>query len=193
MTKLLEKDEAPIRNLGEYLEYQDLKDGSLWVAGPIDDVLVIWLDRRLNELERLGVRDVTLRIQSPGGSVYSAMALYDILIGARNDGFQFTGLVEGYAASAAAMIVLQAVNERHARPNARLLIHEPRKFSYGTTRASDMEDEMSELKEVSDKIVDIMSERTGRSPEELNRLFRRRERWLSAAAALDFGLIDRIV
>ncbi|MBI2756214.1 MAG: ATP-dependent Clp protease proteolytic subunit [Chloroflexi bacterium] len=193
--KAPEKDaqERPLRNFNEYLEYQELKEGSIWLAGPIDDDIVIWVDRRLNELVRLGKKNVTFRIQSPGGSVYSSMALLDILNDMRTQGFHLTGLVEGYAASAAAMIVLQAMDQRNARPNARILIHEPRKFSFGTQRASEIEDEMSELQELTDKIVEIMSDRTGRTPDELQKLFRRRERWLSAQRALEYGFLDRIV
>lgn len=189
---LLKSSAPAARNLDEWLELRDLEDGHLWLMGQIDDGDVLSMSRRLNELKRQGVSNATLHITSPGGSVYSAVAMYDTITAAQRDGLSITGIVEGYAASAASMIVLQALSQRTARSGARLLIHEPRRFG-GVQRESDMEDDMAEMKSLSDRILEFMSSRSGRTAEELRKLFKRREVWLSADQALEHGLIDAVV
>lgn len=179
------------KNFEEWLELRDLEDGHLWLMGQIDDSEVLFLSRRLNELIRRGVKEATLHITSPGGSVYSAIALYDTLSAAQRDGLRIMGLVEGYAASAASMIVLQAMDVRSARPGARILIHEPRRFG-GVQRESDMEDDMAEMKSLSDRILEFMSRRSGKTTDELRKLFKRREVWFSAQQALEHGLLDEV-
>lgn len=181
-------------DVSEYLEARELQQGIVWIYGEIGEHDVIYLDRRLQEIRRLGRSEVVLRIVSPGGAVYPALAMYDLLRYVSKLGLEVTAVVEGYAASAAAMIVLQAADKRLARPNARLLFHEVRRFALmSSERASDMEDMYGEMKVLHERVVALIADRSGRTPKEIEDLFMRKEKWLSAAQAHELGLIDDIL
>ena len=99
----------------------------------------------------------------------------------------------GYAASSAAMIILQACSPRMSYPSARFLIHEIQELSFGTTKLSATEDNARELNAVQDATVNLLVRRTGKSRETIKLAIERRDHWLSAKAALEFGLIDSIL
>jgi ATP-dependent protease ClpP protease subunit len=90
------------------------------------------------------------------------------------------------------MVALQGADHRIGRPHARLLVHEVRRWSWGVERQSDAEDELQGLQAVAYEIVAIIASRASRSPDDVRSLFRRRDVWLSATQALEFGLIDEI-
>lgn len=147
----------------------------------------------LSQIESSGGRkDLTVTIVSAGGSAYAAMAMYDDLREMQHKGWYITAKVKGYAASAAAMIVLQAANRRVASENARFLIHEVRQFKFGLERKSDSIDELREITALTDQICRIIAKRSGKSPEEVHKTFERKEVWFSAAEALEWGLIDEV-
>ena len=175
-------------SLGEYITYSELRRGIVRLSSPIDDLNIGDLLGQLAFANNYP--PITLEIISPGGEIYSAMALYDVLCNYGN----VTGLVRGYAASAAAMIVLQGCARRLATPSARLLIHEPQMINYhSVTKVTNLEDDTRELQTLQSVIFDILAARTHKSKADLKQFVERHEHWLSATEALDFGLIDAIV
>ena len=130
---------------------------------------------------------VCIELLSNGGDVYGAFALYDMIKSMNKPEI----VARGVCASAAAMIILQAGATRKALPNTRFLLHEPSNWIEG--KKSSLEDELNELKLLSDKIVDILSDRCGKSREDVKALIDRKEVWMSAEEALAWGLIDEIV
>ncbi|MCK4258050.1 MAG: Clp protease ClpP [Halanaerobiales bacterium] len=137
--------------------------------------------------------EITIRISSNGGSVYNAFSLYDVLRELSQQGVHVRMVVEGLAASAAAMIFLQGADERIALPTSSFLLHEVSRWvSSFSEKSSALEDEMEALKRITEKIIDILSERCNKSRDEVRKVIERKETWLSAKEALEWNLIDKI-
>lgn len=133
---------------------------------------------------------VVIHLNSPGGHAYGAFAVHDAIKAIPKP---VTIIVEGWAASAASMIVLQAADKRMARPNARFLLHEIRRWAFTEETTSQLEDEVKEMKAITDMVVDLLSRRCGKSKQSVRATIRRKEIWMSAKQALKWGLIDGIV
>ena len=176
--------------LTDQLRLAQLDRGVIRLATDIDDMTVSeFLDEFAYVLAQPAVAAITLEIMCPGGDGYAAFAAYDTIIASPKP---VQGVVLGYAASAAAMIILQACKPRMAYPSARFLIHEIQEVRFGMSKLSSTEDNTRELTAVQDKILEVLSSRTGKSREAIKLAIERREYWLGAKEALEFGLIDSI-
>lgn len=141
------------------------------------------------DFEKLaGKGDVTIRLNSNGGSLFEAMSIIDNI---RNSSVQVTGIVDGVAASAAA-VILQACDKRVMQPNARLMIHRPSGVAEG--EAEDMESYVALMKQEEGKIKALLLERTKQPEDVVNAwLVRSTNKWFDAQAALKSGLIDEVL
>ena len=134
---------------------------------------------------------ITLFINSPGGGITDALAIYDFIVSI-NPRNPIVGIVRGQASSAASMIVLQAVGRRVATLQARLHLHEPSNWSFGPIEASRIRDDAAEITRLEHVVLSILSHRVKKSVEDLRLELGRRETWMSAEEALEWGLIDEI-
>ena len=188
------KRKIEVDSMDESLELYELDNGIVRVDTNIDEYMYSDLDRRIQYLLDNGHKNITFKITSPGGDAYGAMAIYDLIMGLNNRGIKTTGLVEGIAASAASMVVLQAVQNRYSKPNARFLIHEPRRWAlFRMEKTSDMRDETKEMMAITGMIYEIVASRCKKSVKEITKTVDRTEVWMSSKEALEFGLIDKIV
>jgi ATP-dependent protease ClpP protease subunit len=90
--------------------------------------------------------------------------------------------------------VLQAATIREALANSRILIHEISHFTFWSEdRPSDLEEQVAEMKKLQAILLGILSKRSGKSLEELEKLIWKTDVWYSAREALEYGLIDRVV
>jgi len=134
-------------------------------------------------------RDITMYINSPGGSVTDMTAIIDTMEFIAPD---VSTVCLGQASSAAAVILAAgAKGKRLALPRSRVMIHQP---SHGGTRgqASDITITAEEIKRLRDSIETDMAHFTGQDKETINKDMRR-DKFLSASEALDYGIIDAIV
>lgn len=177
----------------DYLKLEELKSGVIRLSTDIDEFSTEGVLTEIFYLIRHSYPALTVLVSSPGGDAYHAFAVYDALVAVRESGVLVTILVEGLAASAAAMIVLQAATKRQARPNARFLLHEIRRWASTIERKSDVQDEYKEMEAVTDQIVQVLSDRCQKDPAEIRGLIERKEVWMSAQEALEWGLIDAII
>jgi ATP-dependent Clp protease protease subunit len=133
-------------------------------------------------------KDISLYINSPGGSVSAGLAVYDTM--------QFikpavSTLCVGMAASMGAFLLAAGEKEkRFALPNSRVMIHQPLGGVQG--QASDIEIHAREILALRDKLNKILSERTGQSLETITR-DTDRDNFMTAEDALKYGLIDRVI
>src|SRR5690606_37365824 len=134
-------------------------------------------------------RDITMYINSPGGSFTAMTAIYDTM--------QFVAphiqtVVLGQAASAAAVLLAAGTpGKRLALPNARVLIHQPAMGEAGHGQASDIEIQAAEIMRMRTWLEETLSSHTNKSVAEVNR-DTDRDKILSAQDALEYGLVDQV-
>ena len=133
-------------------------------------------------------RDITMYINSPGGSFTALMAIYDTMQYVRPD---VQTVCLGQAASAAAVLLAAgAPGKRAALPNARVLIHQP--ATQGTQgQVSDLEIQAAEIERMRRLMEDTLSHHTGKTPEQI-RIDTDRDKILTVDAALEYGIIDQV-
>jgi len=133
-------------------------------------------------------KDIALYINSPGGSVYAGMAVYDTMQFIKPD---VSTLCTGFAASMGAFLLAAgAIGKRYALPNARIMIHQPHGGSQGV--ASDIEIQAREVLYIRHRMNTIMAERTGQTLEKVEK-DSDRDNYMSAGQAMEYGLIDRVL
>jgi ATP-dependent protease ClpP protease subunit len=177
-----------------WLRWREVQKGVLNLDESIREDTTAVLLKEIREIQRLRVPEMTIRIMSPGGGAYCALAIYDALESLQKTPCMITSIAEGWAASAAAMVVLQAAQTRQAYKHTRFLLHETRRWAFfSVEKTSELEEEVQEMKALDDAVVEILAKRCSKADEEVRSLLRRREVWMSAKEALDFNLIDVIL
>jgi ATP-dependent Clp endopeptidase proteolytic subunit ClpP len=139
----------------------------------------------LDELKALDVKQIDVRINSPGGDVWDGLAIYNSL---RDHPAQVTTYVDGLAASAASIIV-QAGTRRVAAKASELMIHEAWGLVVGN--ASDMRDAAQRLDQASGMIAGVYADRAGGTVDGWREAMRA-ESWYTGAEAADAGLVDEV-
>lgn len=166
-----------------------LKERIIFLNGPIDDVVSSLVCAQLLFLEAENPdKDISLYINSPGGSVSSGFAIYDTMEYIRPD---VTTLCSGMAASMGAFLLTAGKkSKRFCLPNARVMIHQPWGGFQG--QASDIEIHAREILEVKARLTQITAERSGQDFETVTKAMDR-DNFMSAEEAKAFGLIDEVV
>jgi ATP-dependent Clp protease protease subunit len=135
-------------------------------------------------------RDIVMYINSPGGSFTAMTAIYDTMQYIKP---HIQTVVLGQAASAAAVLMAAGTpGKRLALPNARILIHQPSTGDSGRGQASDIEIQAAEILRMRGWLESTLSHHSNRTPEQVNKDIDR-DKILSAAEALDYGLIDQVL
>jgi ATP-dependent Clp protease protease subunit len=134
-------------------------------------------------------RDITLYINSPGGSFTAMTALYDTMQYIRPE---IMTVCLGQAASAASVLLAAGTpGKRLALPNARVLIHQPA-IGGGQGQASDLDIQAQEMMRMREWLEETMALHTGKDVQEINRDIER-DKILTAPQALEYGLIDQVL
>lgn len=134
--------------------------------------------------------DITLYINSPGGSISDMSMIVDAISLIKAD---VSTICLGLAASAAAVLLAAGTKgKRLALPNARVMIHQPRSGGNGRGQASDIEIQAKEILFMRNWMENFLAERSNKTLEEI-KVDLERDKFLSASEALDYGLIDRII
>lgn len=151
-----------------------------------DDVMAQLLVLESQDSER----DITMYINSPGGSFTAMTAIYDTM---QYVAPQIQTVVLGQAASAASVLLAGgAPGKRLALPNARVLMHQPAMGEAGHGQASDIEIQAAEILRMRTWLEEIMAHHTGKPVEQVNRDLDR-DKILSATEALDYGIVDQVL
>jgi ATP-dependent Clp protease protease subunit len=140
-------------------------------------------------LESISDEEISIYIDSPGGSVYSGLGLLDVMEYISND---IETINTGLAASMAAVILCSGTpGKRKALKRSRTMIHQPLGYG-GWGQASDMEIEAREINDLKKELYEIISEKTGQKYEKVYK-DGDRDYWMSAKIAKDYGMIDQII
>ncbi len=133
-------------------------------------------------------RDISIYINSPGGSYTAMTAIYDTMQFVKPD---ITTVCLGQAASAAAVLLASGTpGKRYALPHARVLIHQP--YTEGGGQGSDIEIQANELMRMRTEMEAILAKHTGRAPELVQKDIER-DKILDAAAAVEYGIVDSVI
>ena len=166
-----------------------LKDRIVFIGEEISDPLANSVIAQVLFLEREAPdQDIDVYINSPGGSVSAGLAIYDVLTHVKCD--VATTCVGMAASMATAILVAGTPGKRFAMPNARIMIHQTSGGYRGTM--SDAKIYLEEMARMFETYVRIMSQRTGRSPDQI-RQDCDRDFWMSAEDAVQYGLVDAVV
>jgi len=165
-----------------------LRDRVVFLVGPVNDQTANLVVAQLLFLESENPdKDISLYINSPGGSVYSGMAIFDTVQFIKPD---VSTICVGMAASMGAFLLAAgAKGKRFALPNSRIMIHQPSSGAQG--QASDIEIAAREILDIRKRLNGILAERTGQPIERIER-DTDRDNFMSAEDAVSYGIIDKI-
>jgi ATP-dependent Clp protease protease subunit len=166
-----------------------LKERVIFLVGPIEENMANLIVAQLLFLESENPqKDISLYINSPGGSVSAAMAIYDTMNFIKPD---VSTLCIGQAASAGALLLCSgAEGKRFCLPHSTVMIHQVLGGFQG--QGSDIEIHARETKRVSDTLNKILSKNTGKTVAQVEK-DTNRDNFMAAAEAKDYGLVDAIL
>ncbi|MBK6312907.1 MAG: ATP-dependent Clp endopeptidase proteolytic subunit ClpP [Blastocatellia bacterium] len=167
-----------------------LKDNIIFIGQPIDDVIANLVVAQLLFLEAEDPdKDISLYINSPGGSITAGMAIYDTMQFIRPD---VTTICIGQCASMGALLLTAGTKgKRFALPNSRILIHQPSISGIGG-QATDIRIHAEEIMRMRELTSGILAKHTGQPMEQIERDVER-DRWLDADQAREYGLVDQVI
>ena len=132
-------------------------------------------------------RDINLYLNTPGGSVYAGLGIYDTMQFVKSN---VSTMCTGLAASmGAVLLVAGEKGMRAALPHSRIMIHQPLGGIQG--QASDIEITAKEILKLKDELYQIISDKSGKSIEQI-RQDADRDHWMTSAEALEYGMIDKV-
>ena len=166
-----------------------LKERVIFLVGPVNDQMANLIVAQLLFLESENPdKDISLYINSPGGSVSAGLAIFDTMNFIKPD---VSTLCTGLAASMGAFLLAAgAKGKRFSLPNSRIMIHQPSGGSQG--QASDIEIQAKEILYLRERLNRILAERTGQTMEQIHK-DTDRDRFMSGEEAVEYGLIDRVL
>lgn len=165
-----------------------LKERIIFLTGQVEDHMANLVVAQLLFLEAENPeKDIQLYINSPGGVITAGMSIYDTMQFIKPD---VSTICMGQACSMGAFLLTAGTKgKRFCLPNSRVMIHQPLGGYQG--QASDIEIHAQEILKVKARMNDLMAHHTGRTIEEISR-DTERDRFLSAAEAKEYGLVDQI-
>jgi ATP-dependent Clp protease protease subunit len=183
-----------IENEGRYERAYDiysrlLKDRIIFLGSDVNEATANTVVAQLLFLQAQDPKkDIYFYINSPGGSVYDALAIYDTMQYVTND-VQTVGI--GVQASAAAFLLSSGTKgKRFALPNSTVMIHQPSSGTRG--KVTDQEIDLKESLRIKYLLEEIMAKNTGQKPAKIHEDMER-DKWLTAKEAKTYGIVDDII
>jgi ATP-dependent Clp protease protease subunit len=166
-----------------------LSERIIFLGTPVDDQIANLIVAQLIHLESEDPdKDISLYINSPGGSVYAGMAIYDTMQFIKPD---VQTICCGVAMSMGSLLLTAgAKGKRLSLPNSRILIHQPSAGFEG--QSTDIEIHMNEILKTREMIDELYALHTGQSVEEVHQAMER-DRFFTPEQAVEYGLIDKVV
>ena len=173
---------------GDMLDERLLRERIVWLEGEVRDENSNRIAKQLQVLAAEDPeKDITLYINSPGGSITAGMVIYDTMQLIPND---VTTIAMGLAASMGQFLLCAgAAGKRYATPNTRIMMHQPLGGIGGT--ASDIKIQAEQMLYIKKRMAQLIAEHSGHSVEEIE-ADSDRDRWFTAEEAKDYRLIDHV-
>lgn len=165
-----------------------LKDRIVFLGDDVNEHTANLIVAQLLFLDNENDKDIYLYINSPGGSVYDALAIYDTMRYLKSD-VQTVGI--GVQASAAAFLLSSGTNgKRFLLPHASVMIHQPSSGTRG--KVTDQEIDLREALRVKKLLEQIMSKNTGQKIEKIH-VDMERDFWMTSEEAVKYGIADKVI
>ncbi len=166
-----------------------LKERVVFLVGQVEDFMANVVVAQLLYLESENPdKDISLYINSPGGSVTAGMSIYDTMQFVKPD---VSTLCVGQAASMGAVLLAGGAHgKRYALPHSRMMIHQPLGGFQG--QATDIEIHAQEILSIRERLNQVLADHTGRALEDVKN-DTDRDNFMTAQQSVDYGLIDRVV
>ena len=166
-----------------------LNERIIFLGSPVDDQVANLIVAQMLHLESQDpYKDISLYINSPGGSIYAGLAIYDTMQFIKPD---VATICCGIAMSMGSLLLAGgAKGKRFSLPNSRILIHQPSSGFEG--QATDIEIHAQEIIKTRKRIDEIYAQHTGKSVEEVHDDMER-DRFFTPEGAVEYGLIDRVI
>jgi ATP-dependent Clp protease protease subunit len=162
----------------------------LVLTGEVDDYNCELLKAQLLYLESESDEDITLQINSGGGSVYAGLGLLDTMEYVKPD---IITINTGLAASMAAVLLCSGTQgKRKSLKRSRTMIHQPMAGFRGFLQASDIEIDAKQMNSIKKELLQIISDRTGQDYDKVQK-DSDRDYWMNSDEALNYGMIDEII
>jgi len=182
---LLESNGMPVDIFSKLLD-----DRIIFLSDEVDSDICNVIKAQLMYLDMESDEDISIYIDSPGGSVYSGLGLLDVIDYVKCD---ISTVNTGLAASMAAVILCSGTKgKRKALKRSRTMIHQPLTYGGWMQQASDVEIEAREMNHLKKELYEIISEKTGQN---YDRVYKDGDRdyWMSSIDAKKYGMIDDII
>lgn len=166
-----------------------LRENIIFLGGEINDTVASIVIAQMFFLQSENPKkDISLYINSPGGSVSSTLAIIDTMNHIKND---VSTICIGLAASGGAWLLSSGTKgKRFALPNAEIMIHQPLSGSEG--QVTDMEIKLKQLLRMKENLTKIMAKNTGQSTEKIHKDLDR-DFWMDPSEAKKYGIIDKVL
>ena len=173
---------------GDMLDERLLRERIIWLEGEVRDENSNRIAKQLQVLAAEDPeRDITLYINSPGGSISAGMVVYDTMQLIPND---IATVAMGLAASMGQFLLCAGTaGKRYATPNTRVMMHQPSGGLGGT--ASDIKIQAEQMLFIKRRMAALIAEHTGQSLDQIEK-DSDRDRWFDAEAAREYGIIDHV-
>lgn len=184
---VIEERQMPFREVDVFSRL--MADRIIFLGLPVNDEFANIIVAQLLFLESLdSKKDILLYINSPGGSVYAGLSIYDTMQYVKPD---VVTICTGLAASMGAILLAGgAANKRSALQHARIMIHQP--MGGATGQASDIEITAKQILSLKQELYQILAVHSGKSIEDVDK-DSDRDYWMTALEAKEYGLIDEVL
>jgi len=160
----------------------------IWVAGVVNDNMSVVTTAQLMWLDTQGNEDITMHIDSPGGSVKSGLSMVDVMNYVSSD---IMTINTGMAASMGSVLLGAGTKgKRYSLPHSRVMLHQVSGGAEGVL--ADMEISLNEAKKYNDELFRMLGEYCDKDPEQVKQ-DATRDFWMNAQEAVEYGIIDSVI
>lgn len=161
----------------------------IYLDGKIDDECAKDVIEKLLKLDIQSHKDITMYINSAGGSVASGLAIYDVMNMIKSN---VSTICIGKCASMASILLVNGTKgKRFILPNAEIMIHEVSSGTFG--KVTEMQMELNHSKNLNNKLWKIIANNTNRSLQQIKKVATNKDAWMSSREALKYGFVDKIL
>jgi ATP-dependent Clp protease protease subunit len=165
-----------------------MMDRIIWLAGPVNDRMSTVVQAQLMFLDNLEVKDVTLHVDTPGGSVKSGLSIVDVMNYVSSD---IVTVNTGMAASMGSILLGAGTKgKRFTLPNSRVMLHQVSTGAQGNIQ--DIRRSIAEGEKYNTKLFNMLGEFTNKTPEQVLE-DAERDFWLDGEEALAYGIVDGVI